>query len=780
MKKSKIFVVGIIGLLVVAGGMIFTACSEPEPEPVPEPVPELKVEDNLGKEGIETLTATASVTATVYGPTGFIRVAWEPVSRATKYVLYRKSVDKDGTTAVKFMNQYVGSAATTGTPVSLTYDDKASFSNEFKVDTKYTYKVIAITDWSSTSNEAADSWKPTTVDEWLSLQNKSKDSNTISFDASGDNALLVPGSKLASPKEVNLTKVINYSTTNAAKSEAIRVSWKTEPNVGYIVSHSANKGWQKTFSTYVSEANLNPTADVTAFDGYFAYNIPLSFGEVYVEVIAIHSTTNTQTNARYYLDSDPASVTGTFARTILSTPTNFSVTEIGNGSVKLSWDKMWDAESYKVYRYKYNSNTVSIAGTGQIYESWAEVTDGITYYDDINNANKIQGTLTTELSTENNATWQYLLVSVAGDNVSIPASATTTFAFNAPVISATALGWDIVRKDWSGIHVSWTPNKDDETYQVFRYPIGKNVATNDDILGTSVDVTGQRQVFADGKHGFIDTPEYRISYRYELVATRGTKQAKSHVDVNTTPYSDFLGIGLTTNNTFADPIPAATDTTRYSAYDHSYEVTGNIEYLNKLMKDTEVIRVYRAPADASGTETAAYAKIVDITKSQLSVYLAKPQIVPLGPGIWRYKIEVVEGDKVVFTPTGQPNVISAGNPSNMTISINRTDSGVCTFQVNNAAKNARVHGTKLIVRYASSTINSADAQNKLSGTQPNTFDQYPLTLTRDSTTDNYTTGQFFTATTLGLYWAARVYVIQGDYLDNGIYGNTSTLFTWNN
>jgi len=743
MKKRKLLFVGFISLL-LAIGFAFTACSSDEGPA-------------SGAETLETLTATASVTATAYGPTGFIRVAWEPVSSANRYDLYRKSVDEDGTTAVKYIKQFTGALTT---PESLTFDDKASFTNMFKVGTEYTYKVIAYTDWTTSNAEGlikGESWTTSTLDDWLKLQNRSRNSNTVSFSADGDNALLAPGSKLASPKDVQLTKAINYSTSNGRKYETIQASWKTEPNVGYIINYSSSRGYDKQFAAYISESDLNP--DFNAFDGFVAYQIPLIFGDVYVEVVAVHagSAANIPTignTAKYYLDSDPSSATETFARAILNTPTNFSASEGDNGSVSLQWDKMWDAESYKVFRYKYNGSRSydydenQTAANVQIYENWAEVTDSIAFFDG-HDEKKIFGSIQNEITDEEGASWQYLVISVAGEDIiSYPASASVSNIFAAPQIYAQVLGWDIVKKDWSGIQIYWTPNGADSQYEVYRAPL------YGETLGEAVNITTQLelQVYANGRHGYIDNPPYRSNYCYKLVATRGSKQNSTHSDITTFPYSPNFGINLYSSSTVATPAPSGS--ARYNAYDHSYTISGNKEYIEKLMFDTEAVRISRATTNDDGIENAPYAQVATFTKAELlSGILNNPQVVNLGPGYWRYKIEVIEGGAVVFAPE-QPNATAAGDPDVSSLTMVPTSPGRRTFQVVSASPTDRINGTRLIIRYASSALSSYDAQGKLDSVQPNSFDHFSTVLTRSGSSDDYTSGEFFSAETAGLFWAA--------------------------
>ncbi|MCL2138727.1 MAG: hypothetical protein FWH41_04255 [Treponema sp.] len=738
MKKSLLCVFSLFLLLT----LVFTACKQPVNN-------DAKI---TSLPGLHALPAP-NVRATGYGPTGVIRVSWDPVANANGYDLYRKSVAGNGKSAVVFLASFSHNT-------TLTYDDQISDTNEFIVGTKYSYLVVAYSNWSSNDGSGGVGTIITNNEELLVLQNSSKESSAVTFSSSGSNALLGRGMSYPAPKNLKIVKAIQYNTTGNPgdplngydQTDVIRATWKAEPGVRYHVSYGISDGLTKKdpkVPLYFAQIVTPPVGSFNVET--LEYDLPIIYGNVTVQVAAIPLAGDT-----YYEHGKPASASLNVTETYLPTPNIVNVFFQDAESVLLVWE-MEEAESYKIYRFVTNDSTYVINDDIFVYDSWKNITNSVwknydPAYDYHIAIDSIQDLLPLQLA---NAQIYYMIIGEKSKAVSLPAMATITNTYKIPDLSATNIGWDAHILDWQGIRLWWTPNPN-ETYKLYRavYNVFETqTPTYQEVSLANINVA------ADGSHGLIDTPAYRNSYMYKLetYGANGKLLGTTYDEVDTLPYYpyiyEYLDLSVTVN---PDNLPTAADPDiRAPAYEMGYYISHgslNNEQFIKLVASDESIKISRTQATGGNVEIAPYEQVgtlisasdIDFNKE----YLDNP-----GPGRFQYKIEVVRGNTVLFTPYFQPAAVSA--PTNIGaawISLNRNTVGsVSTIEVIGAGTTDRINGTKVFVRYANGS-SQAIAQDKVLN---NNFQAEELTVTRDGNTGN--AYSFNVTTAVALSWYIQVY-----------------------
>ena len=767
---KKVLQLGLIVLVTL--GLTFTACEQPF-----DKMTTTDTSSTTTFVGLHTLPAPEDVTATAYGPTGVIRVSWSAVANADGYHLYRRSVDSKKAATVKKLG---GTFTGINGGSDLFFDDIISFSNEFESGASYSYRVVAFSNYASTSTTSPQSaWTNLTESDWFFIQNSSADSNTVKF-----SNLLSQGSKLAKPSNIKLTQGYSYNVSGIyGRTQVMQVSWSVEPAVNYIVSYGYagkdNTNTERTLSYYVNSVGGDQKT--------YALEVPLVFGEVLVEVVArskvgslnTTSVTGGSSSAAYYLDSDPAVATYTFARTILDKPTSFIETE-NNFVVDLSWDKMNDADAYKVYRYKYSSTSPYNNGGTQIYEGWKDITAEINYREEgplVYGQDNLADLYNAESNTNAGDTYRYMVISVKGDTVSLPATANVTKTYTMPALNVSFFtsDWDIQTKDWKPISISWTA-QGKETYKLYRTAMKRKdgsalyepfEADAKDFIWTEIPLTGIEADLSDGKtHWLSDKPEYRKSYRYKLESYAPNSTAPKGTAYSTTvsayPYSFALDIALQVNNDNADTPDAYGILYRLAASD--------IDQLQKVMKATEMVRISRAPATKAGERTGDYTKVKDLYlsnfKDSLDQYKDETGWEPDYPGIgtFIYRAEILDSGSAmsaqfynggavadaayVTESASDPTWNLSGTPTAF------TRNGQIALSYSNLPENG-INKAKLYVRYTEG----------LGGVSQSNYKEAELvvdTKKDGSVFDTYTYETTAIPTTPG-EWSIDVYVLPGDF-----------------
>jgi hypothetical protein len=753
---------------------------------------------NTEFKGIYTLSAPKTVTASAYGPTGFIRVAWDPVDNAIGYVVYRKSEDPNGLTTVVYKGDFSGAYAS-GTDLFL--DDEISYSNEFKAGVQYTYKVIAFSAWSSNPNGDGFDWNHSTVEDWVVLQNSSKDSNTVTFSGSGSNALPAASSKLPTPQNLNLTRGTLYPTTGFGSiTEIVQATWTAVPGVRYIVRYSIANGltgnYPMQFQTVVNVSDNQTTA---------ACRIPLIFGSTYVEVVASQKTPATAPDPYYYFDSDPVSKTLELTRAMLPAVTGFgaalttnTTTDFVDGYVTLTWTKAPEAASYKVYRLVGSQN--NFAANTYVIQNWTDITAAINIHENVVNGGfetQMQGIDSTLSDLPAGAALYYMVIaSNSAGIMSYPAVVTATTAVIAnPAFTADNLGWDAVTSTYSGIHVYWTSNTS------YNYKLYRGVLEQDPNTGALVQPTTYEQItegitLEDGhRYGLTDTPALRKSYQYKLEIYRGSTLLETDfARVTSVPYTNTLPLfNLTINNTPLITRPAASPEPRgdVRAYEIGFRLTSGytLAQLSKLMNDNEMVIISRIATNANGSTFGNdYTQVTTIPKNNLNAnleylyganaaYNGREYVDQLSPGYFGYKIQIVdEFGRVSANNTGSVNngtggtFISSSNPTGLTLNANTSGDNV-TFRVTGAnAGTARLERTQLIVRYATGG-SVVEAQTKYN---QGFYETRELILYRLSNPNDYESGSITVSNTLSCY--AVVTYKEGTYLSGT--GTNAATFYW--
>ena len=792
----KTFLAG-LGVL-LAFGLAFTSCAQ-DPSDFSNDVTSYK--------GFSTLESPASVSATAYGPTGVIRVAWEPVPNAVAYLLYRKSVDPKGFTTVQMLIKKQGDAvgATNVVAYQPYYDDiMDSSGNQFMAGVQYTYKVVAVSNWSSNpaaSNSLATQFGTSSMEDWVALQNSSKDSNTVSFveKGTGNNVLPAVGSQLPKPNVYPLKRYESYVYVAGGvvqKTEGVEVTFDVKPGVTYLVANGIANGltdnFPMVFTTQVTAGGaLQQTATV---------QIPFVFGKTRVEVIARHTSS-------IFKDSEPASVTAEFAANGVPTPTGFTAVAATNDPhrhyVKLTWNKpTYDyqvADSYKIYRLTTNNSAYMTTANNPIlmYDAWEDVTSAVNYALVGNQYVAMDDKISATADSINGQLY-YIIYAVKGTKVSYPAiSGAVSNGITASTISYTNLGWDSHLLDFQGILLNWqAPYVGfDGTFKLYRSTAvwNGNAYLDPGVSGayTQVTTTGLA-VAANGQYAWIDKPAYRKVYNYKLetYAKNGDFIGETYTaNIASVPYNNSLDIRLSLFNTNANLLDvskfptAVAPNQRATAYDIGYRfVDGSSISLaawRKLLADDEVIKVSRAPATVGGIETGPYVTLTDTFAAAALDFTTTHLDPKVGPGYYRYKVEIYKGASLSAASATQPAVISSVNTSisaglfNATNTINNSFTRIAITGL--APATDRLDGTIFYIRYAYGD-DALQANNNIDADLHTSIG--PLILSRlGSTGDSYESNAFPTPIAnpvSGKTVVVRVYYKSGTDTSNAYTLLTST------
>ena len=690
--------------------------------------------DSTSKVDLQTLAAPASVTATAFGETGVIRVTWEPVGNARGYHVYRKSVaPKGGETIFMFI-----ASVNAGNVGYLGIQDIIDFDNEFKQDVAYTYKVVALSEWSSFPGTGIP-WNPK---QDLVLQNSSKNSNEVKFDAK-NNILAAAGSKLATP-EITLDTVYTYSTSGLA--ERLQISWDVSPGVRYIVYYSYGSDVLIPYTSFVRTVNpvIGQTKYVTTF--------PLINGKTNVQLVAQHRATGA--SASYYLDSDPAVKNYDGAKTILSPyNANFSANGVSysDTAIQLTWDDYAGAE-YHVYRFTSTSDGYNSGG--YIFDDWTEITPSINH--DKN------GTTWTAYDTDlhdQNQGHVYMLIAQIGDAKSMPAIAQAARPVSAPVLYGNDLGWNNETKEFKGIQLTWEP-KYGQTYKLLRKTVNYDPVSGV-ILGPKTgtwetdwdDVPGFAPVpnNVHAQYAVVDNPPQKDSYRYKLIATQGTLKTESnYFDLTTSPYiTDSVAVELSITNTPDIPANTAAEDETWDNYPRrrgtAYTIGVRInsaDKLNKLLDAGDKVKVYRVKVDSynSANEIGQYTELTLDTTDYANL-LAGRQFIdgPLDPAYYKYKAHVVSaGGKDLRNTARNETVLStAYSVSSPSLEPNPSGNGK-RFEIISTNRNEYFYGLKLQLQYIDIVSGYPDWNNPSVSTLELTYSRNPIQDTPDSVNLYYT------------------------------------------
>jgi hypothetical protein len=759
MKKFLIISFGVL----MALGMVLAACSETENPP--------SEYTNIEYKGIYTLPPPQTVKANGYGSTGVIRVSWDPVANATGYLLYRKSEATNGATMVVFKQAFSG---TFNSAVDLFFDDEISYNNEFAVGHKYTYKVVAFSAWSSNPN-----LNDTPSADWVVLQNSSKDSNTVTFSASGANALLGAGNPLPKPTGLVLNRG-TFTSETGVRTDVVQATWNALPGVRYVVSYSIAGGELTGNYPMIFQNSVN--IDARQVTG--ACTIPLIFGTTYVEVVATQKTALTAgINAYYYLDSEPASATVDFALTSLTAPATFTAelqTDIDpalNDYVELIWDKVYGVNEYKVYRLT-SITPGDFGGTGTyVYSGWEDISAAV-------NAQELSTDPSKMIATDSNlpnlasSYLHYIVIAVNNSGVSPPKLATpVNVIYTASALNAAPLGWNNANSDWQGIHVFWIPDPR-LSYRLWRGPVFYDTSNRTWIEPSSYnEIISGITLQGDGNYGLIDTSaEYRRGWQYKLESYRGNEFnaeliGTSYDRVIDTPYNNRIELTLHIENEPA-VLKEGTggDTGNPAQYRNAkaYEIglrlssTLTFQQLQRLfMWGDEEIRLYRIRSTATGITlgndydnpfTIPQSSLVNTLRygvSAADLYETELIFDVPGPGYWRYLAEIgymngslgnVSVDNPVIVDNGSGGSFIAATSPNLEDVVQRSapNSDSVRFTASRTAEEAEtdyLEGAELIFRYAAGS-SPEEAQDNY---QIGEFVQRGLTFNRIGDTTNYET-----------------------------------------
>lgn len=708
MKKA--FLIGLGAMMVMA--MVFTGCDNPT-----QNTRITTTEFN----GMYTLDPPDSVRAYAYGPTGFIRVSWDAVPNAAGYLVYRKAAVSNGPTTVTFMGKKSVEFSTLTPAPSFTtiphdsdlfLDDLISYSNEFRTGTNYTYRVVAVSKWSS--NPVDPAWDPEMQpnNDWVILQNSSKDSNSVSFPTGGSNALLGAGRQLAKPTGLSLRKSTVYDTGTYAPSEVVQVTWTAVPGVDYLLAY----GIANDTGPAHMQLRTYTNGSIDTEQRTLGCTLPLIYGKIAVEVVAKQKAPlPVAPNPYYYLDSEPARVTETIAAAGPSAPANVSARTRPTGEIEVSWPVVSGAASYKVYRVTTDkvgtSHFTSGLGAGDIaYQAWEDITSlGIVYsFATSSGAPFGYAGLVDTKRARDDVNLYYMVVAVnSTGGISLPAISSAEAGPVSITLTADALGWDSTADngtgDYLGIHIYWQPRIWATDYRLYRaeeksngsYPANWDPISSDDIT-----LTGSGQNFY---YGVTEKPEGRKNYVYKLVTGFG-ETIYSNI-VNTAQY--IVDLPVEVNITQFPPTPALSDPNRANAYEIGISIDPLGSYtkwqLGKLWKDSEVVKITRIKTDRqSHTLGNNYVPVAEIGKAQVAATIGNMFLDPnLGnqPGCWGYRSRVEDNGVVVSVvgdmmseASSDTSIVSSGY-----IAGTNTPSPYVTYTGDNTS---RAIGAQIIIRYA--------------------------------------------------------------------------------
>jgi hypothetical protein len=736
--------------------------------------------------GLQTLAAPTNVKAIGFGETGVIRVTWEPVANAAGYHVYRKSVapsNQGGETQWTF-KAAVQRPVSTPTPAAafLGIEDIISQTNEFKPDVTYTYKVVALTNWSS-SPYGTNTWPAATANADnvdLVLQNSaSADSNGVKFDAPSTdpkkkpkNPLSPAGSQLKTP-EITLTPVKTYSATGI--SEELQVSWNASPGVKYIVYYSYGSDVLVFYNATGFVNSITYTAGQTKAISRF----PLINGKTNVQVVA------QQSSGTYYADSEPAVENYEGAQTILAAVT-LTAGRAGN-VVALSWNDDYPGATYQVYRFKAkDTGSGGYVSGGYIFDDWEEITDKINAF----NAGGNWIASDSDMNEENQG-YVYMLIATLGDAKSIPAAASVQSVQNditAQDPYARALPYDPDLKKFRGAQITWT-SEYGQTYKLSRKAVLLDDVTFSAVIGPKdgswdtgwVDVSGIPSPIPTPNNtganmGLIDEPPVKDAYMYKLVTTQGSLTAEKYVLLSDYPYYNAVDVELGLSNqpdvqkaVVATPDPwSGRPENRGTPYTVGVTITTNKDELKALLLDADTVNIYRAKYDNNNSEeSGTYVLAKSITKSSLD----NKEFVdtPPEPGYYKYKAVVVSGgNQLKNTKQHTPNVIATSYTKAVPSLVNVPATGTRTgsrFEYTSFTTTGSeyIKGQKLYYKYIDAdSAPTTDAEWLDVAATELTYDR-TLDKTKASSVDLYFTGAVTapasTATTTRYY---RLYALKGD------------------
>lgn len=755
MKKQNFFMKG-LPILVSAIVLFFAACTQPTNF------------SDTKYAGLNQLDAPTGLVATTYASTGVIHVAWNPVANADSYRLFRRTIASDGSESVVEIAtsgpfNYDGQATS--------YADYIAYNNEFENGAGYIYRVVAVSNYSTTGSGILGGQVGPQFDGVFFMQNNYAESEGVRFEG-----LRAQGDKLATPSNVQIKEAtINGYTTYR------QVSWTVDYGVNYRVEYSYGGNDDLFVDLDDTNYSFNIT-DVDLMQKTYALNIPAIYGEAKISVQArsrVAVLNGDGNGAEYYLPSDPVIVKHSFAKTSLATPTGFGATIVlGERAVDLEWDKMEDAKSYRIFRLKASSDLTSAATT--LYEAWTEITKNVEMYVDEEDGKVYAKDSIEDVYNSTARYYKYAVISVDGDLVSLPASATPIpDTYTMPVLTiSSAINWDYQAQDWDKVKISWN-NSDAKTYTLSRAPMRLAENSNNVYVPydggedfawepVSIDV-GENVEDGSKVHVVLDKPAYRRAWKYRLQAydandkLKGTSESKA---LAVEPYNNDFAIGITLQSA------NTTSTTQIiPAYEYEYvlNVDSNKKYqLEKLgVRSTEVLRVSRAPADAAGTRTGAFVTLQDYGLSQLdnTAHRDNP-----GNGYFIYKAEMIEnnapsmrGYKIATTNVGTAVAFTASNLTRV------AGTGSFSYAVDTGSL-IRIQGAKLVIRYASVTADSLGAATSALNTKLNSYNPADYTektdvLVRDTTPNStrFITESISTPSGTDVYWGVKVAIIDGAY-----------------
>ena len=745
MKKTLLIPIGILLVL----GLAFISCSDPTDF----------TNENISYKGFDTLDPPANVNAYLYEPTGYIRVSWDPVANASSYLVYRKSVASGGLTAVVSKTVPAG---------DFTFEDSVSLSNQFRAGASYTYKVVAVSNWSSTNQTGLGWLNNTGIEDWVALQNSSKDSNSVSF-----SKLPAMGSELPKVTNVKLLKGNTYAGSFPyAKTQNYILTWDRVPGVNYIVSYGPAGGLGDQYPILRNFVNGSG-----AYENSTSYiSLPVIYGEWYVEVVATKKA-SVGGGLDYFMDSQPVSPDLSFVlapEAYLAAPMGLGATTvIGNPNlIEVTWNSVVNADSYRVFRFI--GREAVLASTTMVYDAWEEVTDSLNYYHIGGTQFRGYDAIDIGALPASSSIW-YMIVALNANAVSAPGTVGVGNPYVVPAITAANLGLDSFTKEYRGIRVNWTPQIG-EYYKVFRIPLNYVGATSETTEGTAVAVTFTGILIPGVQYGFTEQPEIRQGYIYRLEAysdaacTVRTGVSYSGA-ITGEPYGNELGVSLYVDRSWVVQAPVNATDPRTPAYQIQYTITSDIAGLKKLMKDTESVRISRMHYDGNGWGNAAignddYTVVNTIAKAALS---DKPMYVTTGPGYFRFVVEIVDGSGALSALNtgvvdGNPvvfsnNAISASFPEVGTLTVDSSTSGTVKLSTI-GANTARIYGTQLVIRIAKGATALEASDNFTNGI----YEEKSATLLNSAADlDTYTASCTY-AVTAGSFYTMQVYYKNGNYI----------------
>ena len=704
MKKFKKQYIGIAVAMAGLMLLVFAGCKDPTDFSQTDSITNYK--------GLHSLPAPDWVNATGHPRTGVIRVSWAPVPNATGYMLYRTAEDHNGV-RVQSMGNYANSYS--GGPNTLFFDDVADFQNTFVDGGAYTYRVVAFSNWSSNPMTAT-IWSDS--DNYIALQNSSRDSNTVRF--GGD---LTPATgQLPAPEDVRLVQGFFHNNTAGATLGAtpvVHVSWRTEPGVDYIIAYGIgndneweigpgfgviDNGNAAVGAGFVAGKQIRHFYTTGANEARGAYTVPLIHGTTYVEVIA--TVKDTSGNRRrpsilspqspwYYTDSQGSGAQIKYAEMNLPTPSIYARHAMEHGLyntynpnlVYLNWytpnGNQNDGVHYRIYRLlasdaHFNAGptpTIFIDGwkdvTYQLNSSWRNTDERYIGRDRIQD---IEG-------YDKDYVIYYMVIAEKDGRMSLP-YVYRAYRPQAKEFKLINLGWDQTlvngAGNWRGIHIEW--NVGDYTYDG-NYKLTR---VNGNRVFTDAEVTNKKQ---DGFYGVIDNnPPIREAITYILEMPWGEEVPRT---INTVPYVEDFTYGVTVaSGTSVNP----TGDVRHPAYIIRHMAT--IDMMNTVTDDGasvpptsglsaqawirdrqlsllwaakagDSIRISRIQTNALGI-TYGGGLTGGLSHTEVAVISAladfnKEAFTNPGPGTWSYMAELRSGSQTTALEVAGGATSAAGN-----------------------------------------------------------------------------------------------------------------------